>query len=112
MKYNLKAKAESKMKSKLKSTTTVPISITIYELEKMKMRNNRQLAENGCYEWYDWLLNHISESLTKSVNNNNRGKWVNLGQASLREPIKKVQKLLIVITFFYTINFSLLHGQT
>ena len=41
---------------------------------------------------------------------NSRGKWINLGQPSLGQPIKKIQKLFysnqffILLRFFYVID--------
>ena len=58
-KYIKKAEREAKPKSKPKSTTIVPISINIDKLEKVNMSKIKPLAKNTCYEWYDWLINHV-----------------------------------------------------
>ena len=33
------------------------------------MTERRPLAKNMWYEWYDWLINHIPESVKKSARN-------------------------------------------
>ena len=68
-KSNPKSKAEAKSKYELKPTTTVPVSTNTDELEKMEIAKNRPLPENTWYEWCDWLIDRIPESVKKSISN-------------------------------------------
>ena len=37
--------------------------------EKKEMTERRPLAKNMWYEWYDWLISHIPESVKNSARN-------------------------------------------
>lgn len=37
------------------------------EFEKSDMTKNRPITEKTLYEWYDWLISHILESIKTSA---------------------------------------------
>ena len=54
----------------LKPKKHEPTSITIdEEFEKSEMEKTRPLGESTWYKWYDWLIDHIPESVKKSASN-------------------------------------------
>ena len=42
------------------------------EFEKMEMAITRPIPENTWHQWYDWLINHIPESMRKSERTPNK----------------------------------------
>lgn len=49
-------------------STPEPLSNDEDGLEKTEMSNTRPILENAWYQCYDWLINHIPESMIKPKN--------------------------------------------
>ena len=41
--------------------------LNIDEFEKSEISKNRSLAGNTWYDWYEWLIDHIPNSVQKSA---------------------------------------------
>ena len=47
---------------------SILISFSIYvEVEKIEIEKSRPLSKHVCFEWYGWLIGHVSISVKNSV---------------------------------------------
>ena len=62
-----------------------PPQLIKMSLKKNKMAKNKPLAENVWYEWYDWLINHISVTVKKSTASHAKEKIMELFETKIEK---------------------------